>query len=149
MSIKRELRNIERELGEIERDDREILHDLERHTPTRITFKEITMLPTEAGNTLVYTGTPQPAGSSFPSGTSFNVVSNDPAVIPAVDATGLIVTVPLPLGWVENTTTPLAITYTASGITPVPASGPTEVTATITPSVEAVTPTGIAFVQTT
>ena len=108
------------------------------------------MLPTEGGNTLVYTGTPTPAGSTFPPGSTFNVVSNDPAVIPAVDVTGLIVSIPLPLGWVESTTTPLAVTWTVSGITPVPSTAPTTFDVVITPSAEPVgTPTGVTFVQTT
>lgn len=114
-------------------------------TPAGITFQEISMLPTEGGNTLVFTGTLVPAGSQFPADTTFQASSNDPAVTPSVDSTGLVVTVPLPSGWVENPTTPLAIAYSASS-----ASNPSmAVAATITPSAPPVLPTGIQFVQTT
>jgi hypothetical protein len=134
---------IGRRLERIEETLERILHVL-RHLqhphPTSIVFKEITMLPTIGGNTLVYTGTLSPVGSLFTTET-FTVTSNDPAVLPTVDATGLIVTVPLPAGWVENAATPLAITYTTTA--------PASLTATITPSAPAVTPTGISFVQTT
>jgi len=98
------------------------------------------MLPTTGGNTLVYTGTLSPVGALFTTET-FTVTSNDPAVLPTVDPTGLIVTVPLPAGWVENAATPLAITYTTTA--------PASLSATITPSAPVVVPTGIAFVQTT
>jgi len=138
----------------------EILRILERieekisprpSTPRAITFKENTMpvLPPVAGNTLVYTGTLAPAGSVFPSGTTFTVVSSDPTVTPTVDSTGLIVTIPLPSTFVDNPATPFNVVYTASGITPVPSTSPTSITATITPSVPTATPTGITFVQTT
>lgn len=102
------------------------------------------MLPTVGGNTLVFTGTLSPAGSVYPSDTTFTVTSNDPAVLPTVDATGLIVTVPLPTGWVESTTTPLAIDYAAASV-----STSLSITATITPTAAVVLPTGITFVQTT
>lgn len=103
------------------------------------------MLPTVGGNTQIFTGTFVPAGSVAPSDAAFTVTSNDPAVIPTVDSTGLVVTVPLPTGWVESTTTPLAIAYAAAS-----ASNPTmAVSATITPSAPpAALPTGITFVQT-
>jgi hypothetical protein len=115
--------------------------------PTSITFKENIMgLPTVGGNTLVYTGTLSPAGAVYPSDSTFTVTANDPAILPTVDSTGLVVTVPLPAGWVESTTTPLAISYAAAS-----ASNPTmAVSATITPSAPpAPLPTGITFVQTT
>ena len=64
------------------------------------------MLPTIGGNTLIYSGTLFPAGSVLAPDFVATVTSNDPAVSPTVDVTGLIVTVPLPTDWVENTTTP-------------------------------------------
>jgi uncharacterized protein YjdB len=112
---------------------------------TGITFKEITMLPTTGGNTLVFTGTLSPDGATMLADATFTVNSNDPSVVPTVDATGLIVTVPLPAGWVESTTAPLAIGYTAAS-----ASNPSwSLTAIIQPSAPPVLPTGITFVQTT
>lgn len=129
----------------------QIFRRTNHHTPTTISFKEITMLPTQGGNTLVYTGTLSPAGTTFPAGTAFTVTSNDVQVIPTVDSTGLVVTVPLPVGWVEDPVTPLSISYSTSTFVPVPADGPSSLTATITPSAPpaALTPTSIAFNQTT
>jgi hypothetical protein len=135
------------ELREIREELRQILHIL-RHHPQRyatsISFKEITMLPTTGGNTLVYTGTLSPVGSVLAPDFVATVTSNDPAVLPTVDATGLIVTIPLPAGWVESTTTPLAITYATTS-----ASTGQALSATITPSAPVVLATGITFVQTT
>ena len=102
------------------------------------------MLPTIGGNTLVYTGTLSPAGAVYPADTTFQVTANDPAVLPTVDATGLIVSVPLPSGWVESTSTPLAISYAAQSVS---ANG--SLTATITPSAPATFPSAISFQQTT
>jgi hypothetical protein len=114
-------------------------------TPTSIRFTERTMNPTEAGQTQVFTGTLTPAGSTFPGDTAFTVASNDPAVSPSVDSTGLIVSVTYPDGWTESTTTPLAFTYGASS-----ASNPGwTLSATISPSASVVLPTGITFAQTT
>lgn len=124
----------------------------QKPTPRGITFKEITMLPAIAGNTLIYTGTLSPAGSAFSDGTTFSVTSSDPTVSPTVDASGLVVTIPLPDGFVDDPSNPLTITYTASGIVPVPADSPTSLTATITPTVPVPptpTPTAISFAQTT
>jgi len=102
------------------------------------------MNPTEAGQTQVFTGTLQPAGAVFPSDSVFAVTSNDPAVAPTVDATGLIVSVTYPAGWTESTTTPLAFAYTATS-----ASTGMSLAATITPSAPPPPiPTGITFVQT-
>jgi hypothetical protein len=112
--------------------------------PTGIEFKEIVMLPPVAGNTLVYTGTLSPAGAQFPSDSVFNLVSSDLTVTPTVDPTGLIVTIPLPDGFVDNPTAPYNVGYTATS-----ASTGMSLSATITPSVPAVVPTGIAFVETT
>jgi hypothetical protein len=128
---------------------REIRRELKPHHPkfpTGITFQETTMLPTVGGNTLIFTGTLVPAGATLPTDAVVTVSSNDPAVSPSVDKSGLVVTVPLPTGWVENPTTPLAITYAAAS-----ASNPTwELGATITPSAPpAILPTGINFAQTT
>lgn len=121
-----------------------LLKDEESYFPKRISFKEITMLSPVAGNTLVYTGTLSPAGASFPSDTQFTVVSSDPTVTPTVDATGLIVTIPLPSTFVDNPATPFNVVYTATS-----ASTSGSITATITPSIPATFPTGIVFNQTT
>jgi hypothetical protein len=132
---------------------REVRRELNPPTPTSISFHQrrntVALLPPTAGNTLVYTGTLAPAGSTFPAGTTFAVVSSDPTVTPTVDATGLIVTIPLPATFVDNPASPFNVVYTASGITPNPSTSPTSITATITPSVAALSPTGITFVQTT
>ena len=141
----REAEDNAREIAKVLHIIREIERDLRPQpiTPTSVTFKEISMLPTAGGNTQVYTGSLVPAGSSYPTDATFTVTSNDPAVLPTVDSTGLIVTVPLPAGWVESTTVALAIAYAA-----VSASNPSmSVTATITPSAPVVLPTGITFVQ--
>ena len=87
---------------------------LKPHVPTSTMFEEITMLPTIGGNTQIFTGTFVPAGSIPPLDAVYVVTSNDSAVSPTVDATGLIVTGALPAGWVESTATPLAYTRTAS-----------------------------------
>jgi hypothetical protein len=126
-----------------------IRRELSPLTPTTIAFQETSMLPTIGGNTLVFTGTLAPSGAAYPVGTTFTVTANDPAVSPAVDPTGLIVTIPLPSGWVESATTPLEISYSTSTFTPEPSTSPSTITATITPSVAAVTPTSITFAQTT
>lgn len=124
---------------------RAIKHELQPQLPTSTRFTEITMLPTQGGNTLVFTGTFVPAGSVPPADAQYAVTSNDPAVLPTVDATGLIVTIPLPTGWVEGQT--LVVTRTASSVS-VPSwtlSDP------ITPSAppSANLPTSTTFVQTT
>ena len=130
----------------------QIAQDFSKLTPNRIRFTEITMLPTVGGNTLVYTGTLSPNGSAFPAGTTFTVTSNDPNVTPTVDPTGLIVTIPLPDGWVESTTLALAITWETSTFVPVPSSSPSQITEVITPSAAPSltnTPTSVNFAQTT
>jgi hypothetical protein len=120
-----------RELDEILRDERKILRELHPTVlSTSISFTETTMLPTTGGNTLIYTGTLAPAGSVLAPDFVVTVTSNDPAVSPSVDSTGLVVTVPLPIGWVESTTTtPLAIAYATTS-----ASTGQALSATITPS---------------
>jgi hypothetical protein len=146
--LKKLLRVEEKELHEL----RKIEHDLHPRTPTSISFHEITMNPATAGNTLVYTGTLAPSGSAFPAGTTFAVTSSDPTVSPTVDSTGLVVTIPLPTTFVDDPANPLTVSYTASGITPVPSTSPTSLSASITPTVPTPptpTPTGIAFNQTT
>lgn len=113
--------------------------------PTSITFQETTMNPTEAGQDQTFTGTLSPAGSTTPPDATFSVSSNDPAIKPAVDSTGLIVTVTYPDGWVESTTTPLQFAYAAAS-----ASNPSwSLSATITPSAPPELATGITFAQTT
>jgi hypothetical protein len=128
---------------------RELLCALKPKTPTSISFSEITMNPTAAGQTQVFTGTLAPAGSAFAADTTFTIASNDPAVSPSVDSTGLIVSVTYPDGWVESTTTPLAFSYAAAS-----ASNPTwSLSATITPSAPpppaSTLPSSITFDQTT
>jgi hypothetical protein len=151
--MKRNLTEIEREeieyrLKTIEEYLWQIRHILEKvcppETPTNISFKETSMLPPVAGNTLVYTGTLSPAGAVFPSDSVFAVTSSDPTVTPTVDATGLIVTIPLPSTFVDNESSPFSVTYTATS-----ASTSMSLSATITPSIPAVVPTGITFAQTT
>jgi hypothetical protein len=117
--------------------------------PTSTSFTEITMNPTIGGNTQVFTGTFVPAGSVPPTDAVYAVTSNDTAINPTVDATGLIVTGILPAGWVESTTTPLAYTRTASS-----ASNPTwtlsdVITPSAPPNPSGGFPTGTTFVQTT
>ena len=156
-------REEDRELREIIDLDREILERLPNHrvTPTRIEFREITMNPTQAGSTQVFTGTLQPLANgttpaaAYPAGVTFTVTANDDALNSgalSVDQTGTIVTVSYPNGWVENASLPLVITYESSPFTPFPSTSPSAVTATITPSAPPVaavpTPTGISFVQT-
>lgn len=128
----------------VELDERICLLEQRLALPTQIIFKEITMNPTAAGQTQVFTGTLTPAGSTFPADSVFAVTSNDSAVSPSVDSTGLVVSVTYPSGWVESTTTPLAFSYTASS-----ASTGMNLPATITPSAPVVVPTGITFAQTT
>ncbi len=127
---------------------REILRLLKPPTAVSISFKEITMNPTEAGQTQVFTGTLSPAGSVLASDAVAKIESNDPAVQPTLDSTQLIVSVTYPDGWVENATTPLVLSYTTSSATTSQA-----LSATITPSAPPPPPpvlaTGIGFAQTT
>lgn len=122
----------------------QITKDLNHPIPTSITFKEITMLPPVAGNTLVYTGTLSPVGASFPSDTVFTAASSDTTVSPTVDSTGLIVTIPLPTGFVDDPANPFNVVYTATSV-----SAGSSIAATITPSLPVSFPTGIVFTQTT
>ena len=75
---------------------REILRLLKPPTAVSISFKEITMNPTEAGQTQVFTGTLSPAGSVLASDAVAKIESNDPAVQPTLDSTQLIVSVTYP-----------------------------------------------------
>jgi len=119
------------------------------------------MNPTQAGQTQVFTGSLLPLASgttpaaAYPAGVTFTVSANDDALnsgAVTVDATGTIVTVVYPDGWVENLANPLVITYESSPFVPFPSTSPTNITATITPSAPPAavvpTPTGISFVQT-
>jgi hypothetical protein len=150
MSIEdKQLQVLERLLHVVERIERAVCPPPPL-TPTSITFsQENPMLAPVAGNTLVYTGTLAPAGATFPAGTTFSLQPSDPTVTPTVDATGLIVTIALPSTFVDNPAAPFNVVYTASGITPNPASAPSSITATITPSAPTLTPAGISFQQTT
>ena len=127
---------------------REILRLLKPPTAVSISFKEITMNPTEAGQTQVFTGTLSPDGSVLASDAVAKIESNDPAVQPTLDSTQLIVSVTYPAGWTENATTPLVFSYTTSSATTSQA-----LSATITPSAPPPPPpvlaTGIGFAQTT
>lgn len=125
----------------------ELKYLLQPLTPTDVAFQEFTMLPPIAGNTLVYVFQPKPAGSQFSAGTSFNLVSSDTSVTPTVDATGMIVTIPLPASFVDDPSNPFHVDWTASGIVPNPSTAPTSLSKTITPSVAALTPTDGEFVQ--
>jgi hypothetical protein len=140
-----------REIREILLDVRTLLKELRRPTPTAVVFKEITMLPIVAGNTLVFTGTIAPSGAVFPPGTTFTVTANDPAITPTVDGTGLIVTVPLPAGWVEETDAPLGVSWSTSTFVPNPSTAPATLSAVVIgPQPEAaLTPTSVVFEQTT
>jgi hypothetical protein len=132
-------------IEEILRDEREILRLLQPKLSTSISFTEITMNPTEAGQTQVFTGTLAPAGSVLAPDAVATVSSNDPAVSPTLDSTQLIVSVTYPAGWVESTTTPLVFTYGTTS-----ASTGQALSATITPSAPpAALATSIAFAQTT
>jgi hypothetical protein len=151
----RELAEAKKALQNTERETAEAMTALKRialyfptptEFPTSTTFQERTMLPTIGGNTQVFTGTFTPAGSVPPADAVYAATSNDPAVSPTVDASGLVVTIPLPAGWVESATTPLAITRTASSVS-VPTWTLSDV---IVPSAPpAPLPTGTTFVQTT
>lgn len=135
---------------------RVIKHKLFPPTPTAVWFnQENPMLPADPGNTLVFTGTIEPAGAAFPAGTTFSVTSTDPTVVPTVDETGLIITVPLP-----STVAPgenLEINWSTSTFVPSPDSAPASLTATIAitigsappPPPPTPTPTQVVFAQTT
>lgn len=152
-----EKHEIERRLEHLEHLGRHIEHGVEKiermvecllrphHiSPTDIRFKELTMNPTSAGQTQVYTGTLSPAGAVFPTDTLFAVTSNYPTETPTVDATGLIVSVTYSAGFVEDPNNLFAISYSATS-----ASTGGSLSKTITPSAPAVFPTDITFVQTT
>jgi hypothetical protein len=138
----------EKRLGRIEHLCEEILHYVHpKKLPTSTRFTETTMNPTEAGQSQVFTGTFVPAGSVPPPDAQYAISSNDPAVAPTVDATGLIVSVTYPPApWAESETEPLAFTRTASSVS-VPSWSLSDV---ITPSAPpAPLPTSTTFVQTT
>jgi hypothetical protein len=137
----KEDRLLEKILAVLERIEKELAPKI----ATTIQFKEISMNPTQAGQTQVFTGTLSPAGSVLAADAVATITSNDPAVSPSLDSTLLIVTVTYPDGWVESTTTPLQFSYSENS-----ASTGQALSATITPS--APPPplaTGISFVQTT
>lgn len=126
---------------------KEIRRELHPHhaLSTHITFQELTMNPTEAGQSQVFTGTLAPAGSVLATDAVATITSNDPAVVPTLDSTQLIVSVTYPAGWVESTTTPLSFTYATTS-----ASTSQALSATITPSAPpANLATSITFAQTT
>jgi hypothetical protein len=135
-------------LEEILATEKRIEQELTPKIATAIRFKEITMNPTEAGQTQVFTGTLSPAGSVLASDAVATITSNDPSVSPTLDSTQLIVSVTYPAGWVESTTTPLAFTYATTS-----ASTGQALSAVITPSAPPPPPpvlaTSIAFAQTT
>lgn len=118
---------------------------LRQRFSTHISFEEITMNPTQAGQTQVFTGTLAPAGSVLAPDAVATIASNDPSVSPSLDSTQLIVTVTYPTGWVESTTTPLAFDYETTSV-----STGQALSATITPSAPpAALATSITFAQTT
>ncbi len=142
---KKILEVLEQILRTARRIERDISREPQPSFPTGITFQRSSIMePTVGGSTQIFTGTLQPAGATYPAGTTFAVTSNDTAVSPTVDSTGLIVTISYPAGWVESTTTPFAVSYVATG----PVAGES-LSATITPSAPpAAFPTGISFTQT-
>jgi hypothetical protein len=116
-----------------------------RPTATGIYFEEITMNPTQAGQTQVFTGTLLPSGSVLAPDAVATISSNDPSVSPTLDSTQLIVSVTYPQGFTESATTPLAFTYATTS-----ASTGQALSATITPSAPPpVLATSISFAQTT
>lgn len=137
-------------LKEILQELKQIQRMLETATPSSIAFKEITMLPADPGNTLVFTGTLSPAGSAFPAGTTFSAASADPQVTVTVDPTGLIVTASISASAVPGTVAD--ISWSTSTFTPQPAGSPSQLTATIPLTIGALptpTPTSVSFAQTT
>ena len=126
-AIERQTRRIEQAEHEdletlrlILRELRRIADDLNPPPPpppplnlaTNVSFQEISMNPTEAGQTQVFTGTLAPAGSVLASDAVATISSNDPAVSPTLDSTNLIVSVDLsgmdgsrarPLRWLSHT----------------------------------------------
>lgn len=144
-----EIKLLKQMVNSLRRIERELLPPTP--SPAGVTFQEISMLPATAGNTLVYTGTFTPQGAAAP-GASFSVSSSDPSVVPTVDSTGLVVTIPLGDTFVDDPANPLTVTWNANGITPVPAGSPSSLRADIVPSlpVQPVpSPTGVVFAQTT
>lgn len=135
--------------------EREILHELreielelQRPTPTRITFHEVTMNPEGPGVTQVWTGTISPAGAVFPAGTTFTATPSDSTVTATLDSTGLILTIVYPSTFVANPTSPFSVAYSTSTFVPSPSTSPATVSATITPTAPVLTPTSVGFVQT-
>ena len=159
-AIERQVRRIEQAGHEDLETLRLVLHELRRiaddfNPPpppstlaTSISFQETSMNPTQAGQSQVFTGTLAPAGSVLASDAVATISSNDPAVQPTLDSTNLIVSVTYPDGCVENTTTPLAFTYSTSS-----ASTGQALSATIVPSAPPPPPpvlaTSVTFTQTT
>jgi hypothetical protein len=132
-------------LEEILDELREIHRELKPQLSTGISFMEITMNPTQAGQTQVFTGTLLPTGSVLAPDAVATITSNDPLVSPSLDATKLIVSVTYPAGWVESTTLPLAFAYATTSATTGQA-----LSATITPSAPpANLATSVSFLQTT
>jgi len=124
---------------------REIRRELVHPFPSTIVFKELTVNPTQAGQTQVFTGVLVPAGATYPADTTFTLTSNDPAVFPTLDASGLVVSVTYPQGWSESPTTPLAFSYGAASVS---ANG--SLSSVITPSAPvSAFPTGINWTETT
>jgi hypothetical protein len=142
------IRRLERELHHL----REQCGHNQPVTPTSIVFKEISMNLPDPGNTLVFTGTIQPTGAAFPSGTTFTVTSPDPNVSVSVDATGLVVTAIIAAIDVPGTVAD--ITWTTSTFTPVPDGSPASLSVVIPLTIGAPpppptpTPTGVTFAQT-
>jgi len=138
----------------------EILHELRairreiapRPTPTEASFKEMSMLPADPGNTLVFAIVLSPAGSAIPAGTVSTITSSDPTVVPTLDPTGLIVTVPLPTGITVGES--VTLTWDSGTFTPSPVNAPSSIgcSTTITigapPPPPTPTPVSAAFVQT-
>jgi len=140
--VKDSIERKEDEIISLLKEDTRELRDIERQlhhpTPTAVCFTEISMLPANPGNTLVFTGVIQPTGAAFPAGTTFSATASDPNVIPTVDPTGLIVTIPIPATATVGES--LTITWQTSTFVPSPASAPASLQAVINLTIGSVTP---------
>ena len=151
------LEEIIREQHEILQQAREQTRILEeiyergiKPTPIQIIFKEITMNPEGPNVTQVWQGSILPAGSAFPTGTTFTAVPSDSTVTVTVDSTGLNVTIAYPATFEPNPSNPFSVAWSTSTFVPSPSTSPAQLTATITPTAPApavATPTGVSFSQ--
>lgn len=150
-----EIREIIHEEAEIIDLEREILRELrhDHRTPTAFNFTgAIDMNPEGPNVTQVWTATPAPAGSAFPAGTTFTATPSDTTVSATLDATGLILTIAYPSTFVADPANPFNVVVASSTFVPSPASAPSQVSETVTPTAPppaTPTPTSFGFAQTT